>query len=119
MLEQLQPYLPLAALAVLGVAWASNNPKVKEYATKVYTWLMSFIPSKNKIPLINPDEVADLSEALELLSVHELLEELLVRAESDGDTDGLMLLGAYGKHVYDLRLEPKQVVKTSAKKKGV
>lgn len=116
MLEQLSPYLPLVAVAALGVVWLSGNPKVKEYAAKAYNLIMWLIPKKKKtVPL---EEVADISEALQVLSVHELLEELLVRAEESGDTDGLMLLGAYGKHVYDLRLEPKPTTKKTTTKKG-
>lgn len=115
-MPDLTQYLPIVAVAALGVVWLSGNPKVKEYAAKVYSYLMSF--KKNKKKVIPADEVADISEALELLSVHELLEELMARAEESSDTDGLMLLGAYGKHVYDLRLEPKPTTKKTTTKKG-
>lgn len=94
-------------------AWvASFNPKVTEYATKAKDYVMSKIKGK-----ATPDTVEIEVIDLDQLSVHELLEALLVRAEGEGDSEGLMLLGAYGKHVYDLRLAP---IPTKAKttKKG-
>ena len=116
--EQLMQLIPWLGALLAGGAIVSTNPTVMEYATKAKDFAMSFL--KRKTPTIPVDETADLSEALQYLSVHELLEELINRAEESSDTDGLMLLGAFGKHVYDLRLEPKVAPKAKAStKKGV
>ncbi len=118
MQDILPQLIPYAGVGLLGAWVLSFNPKVTEYATKAKDYVMSALkrtPKKQTIPI---DEVADITEALQHLSIHELLEELLVRAEEDGDSEGLMLLGAYGKHVYDLRLAPPVAAKTSKKKGG-
>ena len=114
--DQLMQLIPWAGALLVGGTLASTHPTVMEYVTKAKNYVMSF--RKKKTPTIPIDETADLSEALQYLSVHELLEELLGRAEEEADVDGLMLLGAYGKHVYDLRLEPKVAPKSTTKKKG-
>jgi hypothetical protein len=50
----------------------------------------SLIPKRKKIT--NDD-----------VSIHEVVESLLTIAEADGDEEGVMLLTAYGKHLYDRR----------------
>lgn len=107
---ELVKYLPFVSMALFGAVMASYNPKVKEYVDKAKTYVMSKV-SRKKSSTSTED-----SSPVESLSVHELLEELLVRAEAEQDSEGLMLLGAYGKHVYDLRLAPQP--KSAAKKKG-
>lgn len=99
--ELTQYAIPLAAvLATLG--YGLGNETVKNTASKAYTWISSYFGSKN-----NPDD--EFTDPLPYYSVHELLEELIKRSEEESDSEGLMLLGAYGKHVYDLRLTPPPV----------
>lgn len=96
--ELTQYAIPLAAvLATLG--YGLGNQTVKNTVSKAWNWIKSQYSSKK-----NPDE--DFTDPLPYYSVHELLEELIKRSEEDSDSEGLMLLGAYGKHVYDLRLTP-------------
>jgi hypothetical protein len=116
MQETLQQLIPYAGLGLLGAWILSYNPKVTEYATKAKDYLGSMVTKKPKVKTIPIDEIVDVVEALEALSVHELLDELLSRAEEEKDDEGRMLLGAYGKHVYDLRLAPPKTV--SKTKKG-
>lgn len=92
-------YLPLAAGALFLGALALGSQTVIDKGTSLWKSVVSRFKKTNT----NDD---DLTSPLPEYSVHELLEELIERCEQESDTEGLMLLGAYGKHVYDLRLNP-------------
>ncbi len=115
-----QDTLLYIVLALFGGGTALGIEPVRNKLTELYTLITSLFKSKkdsNKL-LVEVDEDDLTYDPLPSFSVHELLEELLKRSEEEQDSEGLMLLGAFGKHVYDRRLEPKTTPVKKAAKKG-
>jgi hypothetical protein len=80
----------------LGVASIGlGNPGVQSALTKATTYIKSFFSRKEE------EEDSDF-ETITIHTTHDVVDYLI--SQSEGDTEGLMLLSAYGKHLYDRRV---------------
>jgi hypothetical protein len=74
-----------------------GNPTVQKIGGGILNTLKSFFSRK-------PDTDTDVDTIINMEDTHEIIEVLIDQAEEDKDEEGLMLLAAYGKHLYDRRI---------------
>jgi hypothetical protein len=81
------------AVGVLGFlsVWLGTESG-KKVQSSIGGFLKGLIPKRKPIDSTDSD-----------VSVHEVVEHLLTLAEADKDDEGIMLLSAYGKHLYERR----------------
>ena len=92
-MSPIQDNLIWGAVGLLGFlsVWLGTDSG-KNSTTSIITFLKGLIPKRS-----NPIDVSD------DVSIHEALENLIRIAEADDDEEGIMLLTAYGKHLYEKR----------------
>jgi hypothetical protein len=97
---------------ILGIA----SVALALFAPKLWEKLKPFFPKKETLKKLNPfsssgkvvNDGLEISSVLDIYTIHDVVEDLMEDRKKAKDEEGLLLIGTFGKHLYDNRIGGKK-----------